>query len=213
MAITNYSELQTATANWLNRTDLSSRIVEFIDLGQAQFNRRLRTRDQMTRTQATVTTQFVGLPTDLLEMTNVQLNTAPPARLEQVTPSIADSLRAAQGGTSGVPRYFAVIGESVELIPTPDQEYTLELQYYKKVPALTDSASTNWLLTAHPDAYLYSTLVAAENFLMSDERVPHWKAQLEQILEEIRIADERAESSGDMPTMRPNTRLDYGQWK
>ena len=213
MSITTYAELQTAAANWLNRTDLTARIAEFIDLSESQFNRRLRTRSQLTRTQATVSTQFVGLPSDLLEMQNVQINTAPPARLEQVTTSLADDLRQAQGATSGTPRYFTIVGTSLELVPTPDQEYTLELQYYAEIPPLTDSVTQNWLLTSHPDAYLYGTLLAAENFLMSDERVPLWKAQLEQILEEIRIADERSESSGDMPSMRPGTRLDYGQWQ
>ena len=72
MSITTYAELQTAAANWLNRTDLTARIAEFIDLSESQFNRRLRTRSQLTRTQATVSTQFVGLPSDLLEMQNGQ---------------------------------------------------------------------------------------------------------------------------------------------
>lgn len=213
MAISTYAELQSRTAEWLNRTDLGSRIPEFVDIAESQFNRRLRTRDQLLRARAEADSQFITLPTDLLEMTNVQLETSPPARLEQVTPSLADELREQQGGTSGTPVYFAIVGTSLELIPTPDATYTLELQYYQKIPALTDSATSNWLLESHPDAYLYSTLCAAENYLMSDERVPHWKAQLEQILDEIRVADERAESSGDMPTLRPAFRLDYGQWR
>lgn len=32
MAISNYTELQTAVANWLDRDDLSARIPEFIGL-------------------------------------------------------------------------------------------------------------------------------------------------------------------------------------
>ena len=44
MAISNYSELQTAVANWLDRDDLTARIPEFIALAEARFNRVLRLR-------------------------------------------------------------------------------------------------------------------------------------------------------------------------
>ena len=44
MAISTKSELHTAVTNWLNRSDLTSRIPEFITLAEASFNRNLRTR-------------------------------------------------------------------------------------------------------------------------------------------------------------------------
>ncbi len=49
MAISTYAELQTATANWLDRTDLSSRIPEFIDLAEATFNRTIRNHRMITK--------------------------------------------------------------------------------------------------------------------------------------------------------------------
>src|SRR5256885_13630372 len=72
MAITNYTELQSAAANWLNRTDLSgsaNRIPEFIDLAEARLNRDLRLR-MMESDQAVVTvigSRFIALPTGYLE--------------------------------------------------------------------------------------------------------------------------------------------------
>ena len=42
MAINSYSSLQTAVANWLDRSDLTDRIPEFIDLAEARINRALR---------------------------------------------------------------------------------------------------------------------------------------------------------------------------
>ena len=39
MAISTYTELQTAVANWLDRDDMSARIPEFISLTEARFNR------------------------------------------------------------------------------------------------------------------------------------------------------------------------------
>ena len=39
MTISTYSELQTAAGNWLNRSDLTSRLPEFIALAESRFNR------------------------------------------------------------------------------------------------------------------------------------------------------------------------------
>ena len=44
MAISNYTELKTAVANWLDRDDLTDRIPEFIALAESRFNRLLRIR-------------------------------------------------------------------------------------------------------------------------------------------------------------------------
>ena len=49
MAITTYSELQTAIDNWLARTDLAGRSPEFIALAEARMNRELETRSQEKR--------------------------------------------------------------------------------------------------------------------------------------------------------------------
>ena len=48
MAISTYSELQTAVANWLDRDDLTARIPEFIVLAEARYNRELRIRGMET---------------------------------------------------------------------------------------------------------------------------------------------------------------------
>ena len=43
MAISTKAELKTAAANWLNRSDLSDRLDEFIELAEASLNMNLRT--------------------------------------------------------------------------------------------------------------------------------------------------------------------------
>lgn len=43
----------------------------------------------------------------------------------------------------------------------------------------------NWLLTAHPDIYLYGTLVEAAPFLKDDARVPVWEARLQDAIESL----------------------------
>ena len=59
MAITTYSELQTAIANFLARDDLTSRIPEYIELAEARMSRELDTRSQEKR--ATAPSSMVSL--------------------------------------------------------------------------------------------------------------------------------------------------------
>ena len=64
MSITNYSELQTAVAAWINRTDLTALLPDFITLAESKLNRRLRTRYQETAlTSQTITTYALAILT------------------------------------------------------------------------------------------------------------------------------------------------------
>lgn len=212
MALSTYSELQTAVGSWLNRSDLDTNIPDFIALAESSFNRVLRTRNQITRATSSVAEQFVALPSDLLELHNIQLNTSPVKRLQQVTMTKADDLKSSIS-TSGTPAYFALTGSNIELIPTPDASQTLEIVYYATITALSDVNTSNWLLTSYPDIYLYGTLVQAEPYLMNDERMGTWGALLGKAIEELRVSDERSQTEGGTLVMRASANLDYGGWK
>ena len=66
----------------------------------------------------------------------------------------------------------------------PLDQTALEVNYFQKIPALATS-DPNWLLTAHPDLYLFGALVEAEMFGVNDERAPMWKARRDEIFDEI----------------------------
>ena len=70
MAISTYSELKTAIANFLARDDLTSVIPDFIQLAEATMSRELETRSQEKRATATLTAddEYIALPTDLREV-------------------------------------------------------------------------------------------------------------------------------------------------
>ena len=67
MAITTYSELKSAVADWLLRDDLTSVIPSFISLAEAKFNRRIRDYRMMTRATTSVDEGYVAVPGDWLE--------------------------------------------------------------------------------------------------------------------------------------------------
>lgn len=202
MAISNYSELKTAVADFLNRADLTSVIPTFISLAEADFNRKIRHRKMLTRSTATLDTHFTALPGDFLEAYNVQLNTTPVRPMEYITPEYADELRQGRFSASGQPRYYTLIGDTLEAIPVPDASYTVELTYYTSLTALSDASTTNWLLTSHPDLYLYASLAASAPYLKEDERLPMWVQWKDRMIEDLNDQSERSEVSGSVLKIR-----------
>ena len=189
MAISNYSDLQAAAANWLNRTDLTDRIPEFIALAEAQMNRRLRVRQMVTRAEAALATEFVDAPSDMLEPIQLTLeDSESDIRLLQYLAPERLLAKKASAGSSAAPEFYTVIGGALQLLPAPNIAYTSELTYYAQIPPL-GSNSTNWLLGAYPDADLYGALVQAAPYLVDDERIVTWGTMFQAALNDIQMSN------------------------
>ena len=189
MAISTYSDLQAAVGNWLNRTDLTDRIPDFIALSEAQMNRRLRVRQMVTRAEAILAGEFVDAPSDMLEPIQLalEISESDVRVLQYLAP---ERLLAEKAGiiASGEPEFYTIIGGTLQLLPAPDTAYTNELTYYAKIPALA-SNPTNWLLDTYPDAYLYGALVHAAPYLVDDERVMTWGSMFQAALNDIQMSN------------------------
>jgi hypothetical protein len=205
VAITTYAELQTATANWLDRTDLTSRILEFIELAEANFNRVIRQPDMVEKDDSfSISGRYTTLPTDTLEIVRIVLDLTPVIVLEYLTPEEISQRRIVMTAT-GKPYYFTTVGGStsqLEVLPSPDSTYTSSIVYYTRIAALSDSATSNWLLAAHPDIYLFGTLVEAEPYLKNDERMPMWTARLDRALNDLRLQGQRERHTASGLRMR-----------
>ena len=187
-----YAELKTAIANYLNRSDLTSDLDTFIDNVEAELNRRLRTKDMIKRATATADSQYLTVPTDWIEAINVEITSNDFSPLFQQSIESLDVYRKSNNNSVGQPVYFAMVDDSIELAPTPDGEYTLQLTYYAKISALSDTNTSNFVSVSHPDVYLYGALKHASIFLMEDERIPMFTQQFEKALEEMRLAQEKS---------------------
>ena len=197
MAIGTFAQLKTAAANWLDRSDLTDRIPEFITLAEARFNRVLRIRDMETVSTAistTAGTREYSLPTGFVQMREFHLSTDPITPLSYITPEMMSRIWA--GSSRGKPEVFTVIADKVRLGPNPDAVYTTSMLYYKKITALSDSATTNDMLTNNPDIYLYGTLLEATPFIMADERISLWLAAFEKAVADIQNQDNKDRHSG-----------------
>ena len=201
MALDTFSGLKTTIADYLNRDDLTSIIPSFITLAEAKFNRKLRIRQMIKRATATIDTQYFAYPSDWLQAKEFQLNTSPVVRLEFVTEFYGDELKENRYISIGKPVYYTIIGTQIEVIPAPDTTYTGELTYYAKITALSDSNTSNFLLTYAPDLYLYGALMEASPYLKDDERLNTWGQLYANSLSDIEIADQRA-SVSSTPVVR-----------
>ena len=206
MAISNYSELKLAIADWLDRTDLTDSIPDFITLAETRHRRDFKIRRMETRVTANtiVDSEYYTLPDNFVAMRNIQLNTNPKTSLEYLTPEQMDRIHA--GSTKGKPKAFSIIGNNIQLRPIPDSVYQIEMLYFKYFTPLSDSNTTNDMLTYHPDAYLYGALVEAEPYLQNDKRIQVWAGYYERAKKDIIDSNERDRHSGVAPT----TRIDYG---
>ena len=198
----NYTQLQAAVADFLNRQDLTATIPTFVSLAEAGFNRSIRSRKMIGRSTTTLFQHFTALPEDFLEAKNVQLNTTPVQPLEFLSLEMADDLRASAYRNPGEPQFYTVVGDTIEVVPVPNGEYQIELTYYKRIPSLSVSAPSNWLLEANPDLYLYGTLVASAPYLKEDERLPMWAEWTKALIAALNDESDRAEFSGSTLKIR-----------
>jgi hypothetical protein len=197
MAITTYAELQAAIGNWLDHSLFTARIPEFVALFEAAANRRLRVREQETATSLTPSAGAAALPADYLAWRRVTFAGSPRVELQYVHPSYLQA--AWPSSPADIPRIFTIEGSTLKVRPVNDT--ALELDYFAKVPALTDAAPANWLLAAHPDLYLFGALVEAEMFGANDERAPIWKARRDEIFDEIEKLSNKTRGAGAIRVM------------
>lgn len=205
MSISTFSELQTAVTNWLRRgddTDLVARAPELITLAEAQFNRDLRHWEMEAVTNLTLSGATIALPSDYIEMRAAVIQATPLSVLSFVTPAQLDINW--PSGSTGVPTEYTIVAGNIKLGRAPDSAYTLEITYYQKIPALTDAAPSNWLLTSHPDIYLYGALLQAAPYMNNDERVQVWGAYYDRAKRGIDRSAARASWSGAPLTTRVN---------
>lgn len=193
MALSTYSELQAAIADWLNRTDLTTPIVDFITLAEAEMKRRLRRATESTTIY--ISAGNMNGPSDMAEPIALRLSTSNgyadvPLRL--CTPEMLWERRAREG-TTGRPTDYAYYDGQLQFAPVPDQSYDGILLYYQQLTPLSDSNTSNAVLTEAPDAYLFGALLQATPYVEHDERIAVWQMKFDNAIEQLN--DMRARES------------------
>ncbi|MEL0177772.1 MAG: hypothetical protein VW810_05675 [Pelagibacteraceae bacterium] len=197
MALNTYTALKTSVANWLNRTDLTNEIVDFIALTEADFNSKLRIRKMINEEDVTINAETVSLPTGFLQIRNFFiLSGSTKLPLRYMTPSQMDSIKGTS--TTGTPEVYTIVGDNLRFAPKPDASYTGKLNFYKKFDALSTLNTSNFILTDHPAIYLYGALYHATNFLGGIDKmlVQKWQQMYATAMERLERNDREDQFSG-----------------
>lgn len=186
MALSTYTELKAAIADWLDRTDLTSQIPDFITLAEAEFNRTLFVPQREEVSSSSASSGTIALPADFWSMRSIYIDADPKVYLQQM--NMGELRTTYSASATGKPQNFALqSGDEMVLAPSPDATYTLILNYWQTIPPLA-SNSSNWLLDSHPDIYLYGALLQASVFLVDDDRILRWRGALGQAIGQLQDA-------------------------
>jgi hypothetical protein len=201
-----YDNLVKEIIDWSHREDLGVKIPDFIRLAEnAMYSNEvepLKIRSMETISTAATAGQYVALPNDFESPRSVRLVTgdnggqlvfqAPEQMFKQIA--------------SGRPNFFTIIGDEVQLDRTPDSAYTLEIQYFRKEPQLSNLVQTNAILTNHPSIYLYGALAQVCFYSQDDEQAQKYTQLFISAIKGANKADKKGRY-GPAPSMS----LDYGR--
>lgn len=77
---------------------------------------------------------------------------------------------------NGLPLYYAEYDyDHWALAPVPDSNYPVEIIYYSRIQPLDQQNQENLLTREAPQALLYGTLLQAQGYLKSLDKIPVWK--------------------------------------
>lgn len=192
MAITTYDELKTKIQNQAERADLASEIPDFIMLAESRFQREIRVREMEEQSLLTPSSGAVTLPESFLEMKRVTAQTTPKRLMEYVTPDWADEHCGIDAGSSGQGAFYTIIGNSLQSYPQVSAQ--IQLTYYEKIEALSDSNTSNWLLEKAPDVYLWASLFELYDFIKDEAGMTRADARYQAALRGLIMADAMAKS-------------------
>lgn len=142
-----------------------------------------------------------ALPADYLEVKNLRTVGAPDRQLDRTSVFDLYSLYPRNGYT-GQPYAFARDGTNLVFGPTPDADYTLAGTYYAKLPALSGTNTSNWLITDVPDLILAATMKEAAAYTMDAEAVQYWEDRYQTYKGQVQGQDDREWFSGSPPVAR-----------
>jgi hypothetical protein len=182
--MTNYDQLKIAIEEWTHRSDLTTRIPDFIRMAESTLNRALRLKSMEVKADLTLNVgdSFIALPAGFMEA--ISLTNDLGDGLVPLTPvQLAD-----HQAQPGRPHYYRV-STRIDFERAPDAAYVYQFRHYKRLDLQTDV--TNEVLTYHPDLYLYAALMHAEPYMSNDARVGTWASMLDKAISDANYRDSR----------------------
>ena len=197
MALDSYANLKQAIQNFSHRTDVSGVIDDFIDICESRIDTRLKLRSNELRATASMPTsdRFLALPDGFLQMRRLTVIGSRSYEIHYKAPEAmtveTDSKR---------PEYYTITSQ-IEFNRVPNAADTVEMSYYRTLAPLTDSNTTNDVLTNFPELYLYGSLSELHRWARDEVAASYYDGLFEQKLLDAQKQESRGRF-GPAPAMR-----------
>ena len=195
MALTTYAQLKSAVADWLERSDLSDRVGDFITLAESRLNRvlRLRLMESDQSLVATPGSRMILLPLGFREPVALWREAAGGRQAL----SFVDVASLEAQASAGQPQHWTVDGGFLAFERPCDQAYGFTLRMLGRL-ALSDVAPSNAVLADYPDLYLFGALVEAAPYLRDAEMLSLFAARFDAALAEVRMKEARSRALANL---------------
>lgn len=211
MTIANYSDLQQAVKDWLQRGDLDSAVPDLIRLAETKIQADLmrmvvKPRDMEQSQTGTFNGGTLPIPSGYKAMRRFFLTIGgisyglkylSPTKMAYVNSAGSPYAASTAGGS---PYFYTTDGANFEIKPTPSTTGTYNLEYYA-VPDYLSVASSNWLLTAHPNIYLYASLLQAAPRIKDTQRILLWQGAYKDAFEDLKAMAKADRTGGGTQIM------------
>lgn len=184
----NYSQLVTDIQNWTeySEADFVASIPRFVQMAEERIQR-LVYLPYFRKTGSVSTTlgqKLVTLPTDFIFPYAISIVVSgSETNLVQKEPDWI--VEAYPTGTQGIPKYYAIASQTqIELGPTPNGAYTINIDYNPKAVSVVTSGD-NWISDKAENALLYGSLVNAAIFMRAEQDV---KDEYERLFQEALLS-------------------------
>ena len=196
-------QLKTSVDAWLARDDVAvsgSDFPQILLIAEANIARDVRCIVQEATTTLNFTGRSVDLPADFLEVRNPFIDDNI-RKFEYQTPQ---AIRESRGWNDGrVGAFYTLEGspdasgvdDRVKMViasaASASSPLDVEVNYYRRFPALVNDTDSNWLLVNHYDVYLYATLRASAEYIQEDTLEDRYQGKYDRAVEKLQKHENR----------------------
>jgi len=212
-SLMNYSEIVALGLSYSDRDDIetANRVDDFLRVVESRVNKKLKTQKMGSRTALPIVlnqTEY-DLPADFSGLREIKVVDGDRQRTMQlVTPEFMASVKDEPGASFAVTdpsfatSYYAIIADKLNIYPPQNPSGTLDLVYYKRVPALTSAAPNNWLSDDNPECYTFGLVVEISAFAKDAEATGIWDGRFKESMQDIHMDDQVSRWGGTPMALR-----------
>lgn len=199
MALSNYEELKASVAKTANRSDQAfiDAVPDFIALAEAEMRREIRARSETQTMTLSIDDTSYPLPCGFDGM--VSFNGTGAANRAWGFVPINDIDSVFSPGANN----YSLSADTIYFSRAPGE---VLMRYRAMFSPLGVRTRCNWILSKHPDAYLYGALKHSAPYLEDDQRLGTWETLFSQAIQDINRQAINQQNGG--PLMMRSDRAD-----